>query len=91
MIGWEIGYRPKSGDFDGYYSPNTCALVLGPTEADIDTLAARYSSWEWTGDDGVRDHTPELLVATAVGQLPALIRYGAGNIAAYPSYRNLDL
>ncbi|WP_226759129.1 hypothetical protein [Arthrobacter sp. SO3] len=91
VIGWEIGYRPTSADFDGYYSPNTCALVPGPTESDIDTLAARYSSWEWTGDDGVRDHAADRLVATAPGQLPAVIHYGAGNVTARPHYRNLDL
>lgn len=91
VIGWEIGYRPTSADFDRYYSPDTCQLDAGPTKADIDALAVRYSSWEWTGDDGVRDFAPERLVAPEAGKLPALIRYGAGNVAAYPSYKNLDL
>jgi hypothetical protein len=91
VIGWEIGYRPSSADFDGYYSPATCLLAAGPTQADIDALAARYSSWEWSGEDGVRDVAPERLVSTKAGKLPALIRYGAGNVAAYPSYKNLDL
>lgn len=91
VIGWEIGYRPISADFDGYYSPTTCLLADGPTQADIDALADRYSSWEWSSEDGVRDFAPERLVATEAGKLPALIRYGAGNVAAYPNYKNLDL
>lgn len=91
VIGWEIRYRPTSAEFDGYYSPETCELEAGPTEAEIDALAARFSSWEWAGDDGVREHAPERLVATEVGELPRLVRYGAGNVAAYPRYRNVDL
>lgn len=91
VIGWEIRYRPTSAEFDGYYSPETCELASGPSEAEIDTLATRYSSWEWTGDDGVREHAPERLVATGAGELPRLVRYGAGNVTAYPRYQNIDL
>ncbi|MFE4082820.1 LPD29 domain-containing protein [Paenarthrobacter sp. YIM B13468] len=91
VIGWEISYRPTTTEFDGYYSPVTCELTAGPSEAEIDALAARYSSWEWAGDDGVRDHAPERLVATEAGRLPQPVRYGAGNVTAYPRYRNVDL
>lgn len=91
VIAWEIGYRPASADFDGYYSPDTCELAAGPTEAEIDALASRYSSWEWRGDDGVRDYSPECLVATEAGRLPHLVRYGAGNVTAHPRYRNIAL
>lgn len=85
VIGREIGYRPTSADFDGYYSPATCLLAAGPTQADIDALAARYSTWEWSGEDSVRDFAPERLVSTEAGQFPVLIRYGVGNVPAYPS------
>ncbi|UKA73574.1 hypothetical protein [Arthrobacter sp. FW306-06-A] len=91
VIGWEIRYRPTSVEFDGYFSPETCELAAGPSEAEIDALATRYSSWEWTGNDGVRDQAPERLVATETGELPHLVRYGAGNVTAYPRYRNIDL
>lgn len=91
VIGWEIRYRPRSAEFDGYYSPETCELASGPSEAEIDALATRYSSWEWAGDDGVRDHAPERLVATEAGRLPQLIRYGVGKVTANPRYRNIDL
>ncbi|WP_422759339.1 hypothetical protein [Paenarthrobacter sp. C1] len=91
VIGWEIPYRPTSADFDGYYSPETCELASGPSEAEIDALAARYSSWEWAGDDGVREHAPERLVASEAGELPCLVRYGAGNVTANPRYRNIAL
>lgn len=91
VISWEICYRPTSAEFDGYYSPETCELEAGPSEAEIDALAAPYSSWQWAGDDGVRDHAPERLVATEAGELPRLVRYGAGNVTGYPRYRNVDL
>lgn len=91
VISWEIRYRPTSTEFDGYYSPETCELASGPSEAEVDALATRYSSWEWAGDDGVRGHAPERLVATEAGRLPQLVRYGAGNVRAYPRYRNVDL
>ena len=71
--------------------PKPASWRSGPSEAEIDALAARYSSWEWAGDDGVRDHAPERLVATEAGELPRLVRYGAGNVTAYPRYRNIDL
>jgi len=89
VIGWEITYHRMAADFDGYYSPGTCTLASGPTEADIDALAARYSAWEWR--DGTRDFAPDRLVATEAGQLPTVIRYGAGNVTARPTYKNLDL
>ncbi|MEE2570783.1 hypothetical protein V1638_15465 [Pseudarthrobacter sp. J64] len=91
VIAWEIPYWPTSADFDGHYSPETCELASGPSEAEIDALAARYSSWEWVGDDGVREHAPERLVATEAGELPRLIRYGAGNVTVNPRYRNIAL
>jgi len=89
VIGWEIQYHPTATDFDGYYSPNSCTLAPGPTEADIDALAARYSAWEW--NDGAKDYAPDRLVAIEASQLPAVIRYGAGNVTTRPTYKNLDL
>jgi len=89
VIGWKINYHPIAADFDGYYSPSTCTLAPGPTEVDIEALAARYSAWEW--NDDARDHAPDRLVATEAGQLPTVIRYGAGNVTARPCYKNIDL
>lgn len=74
VISWEIPYWPTSAEFDGYYSPETCELAAGPSEAEIDALAARYSSWQWASDDGVKIHAPERLVATETGELPRLVR-----------------
>lgn len=89
VIGWEIGYHPTAATYDGHYSPNTCTLAPGPTEDDVDALAAHYSSWEWNGS--AKDHAPDRLVATEAGQLPIIVRYGAGNVTTQPRYKNLDL
>lgn len=48
--------------------PETCELAAGPIEAEVDALAGRYSSWEWNGDDGVRDYAPERLVGSHRGR-----------------------
>lgn len=89
VIDWKINYHPIVADFDGYYSPSTCTIASGPTEDDIDALAARYSAWEW--NDGARDYAPDRLVATEAGQPPAVIHYGAGNFTARPCYKKLPL
>lgn len=90
VISWEIPTGRRRPSLTATTPPKPASWQQVPARR-RSTPWRPATAWQWASDDGVKIRAPGRLVATEAGELPRLVRYGAGNVTANPTYRNIAL